>query len=204
MERLSTLPSWTWPGQEGKPLTVEVYSATEGVRLFLNDKLIGEKPAGRDQAFKADFEVPYAPGTLKVEGIRGGKVVAENILETTGVPVRLKTTVDRTVLSADGEDLAFITVEAMDEKGRLQMNAEQKVHFSVSGAGTIAAVGNGDGQSLDPYSGDKCSLFHGRALVVLRTSRNPGQIKLTANADGLSASSIAVESKKAKPLPELR
>ena len=199
-----SLPSWTWPGQDGKPLTVEVYSGTDSVRLFLNDKLIAEKPTGRDQAFKAEFEVPYAPGTLKAQGVRGGKVVAENILATTNAPVRLKLTADRTAISADGQDLAFITVEAVDEKGHLQMNADQQVHFAINGAGIIAAVGNGDGKSLDPYTGDKCSLFHGRALVVLRTSRNPGQIKLTANADGLSASSIAVQSKKAKPSPALQ
>ena len=72
-----TLPSWTWPGQEGKPLTVEIYSGAERVRLYLNDKLIGEKPTGREQAFKAEFEVPYAPGTLKAEGVRGDRVVAE-------------------------------------------------------------------------------------------------------------------------------
>ncbi len=199
-----TLPSWTWPGQEGKPLTVEVYSGAEHVRLFLDDKLIGEKPTSRDQAFKAEFEVPYAPGTLRAEGVRGGKVVAESILQTTGDPVRLKLTADRTVLAADGEDLAFVTVEAVDEKGRLQMNSESRVHFAVSGAGTIAAVGSGDGASQDPNSGDTISLFHGRVLVVLRTNRKTGQIKLTADAHGLSASSIVIESRPASTLPELR
>lgn len=199
-----TLPNWTWPGQEGKPLAVEVYSGVDRVRLFLNDKLIGEKSTGRDQAFKAEFEVGYAPGTLKAEGIRGGKVVAESILQTTGDPVRLKLTADRTALGADGQDLAFVTVEAVDEKGRLQMNSDKRVRFTVSGPGTIAAVGNGDGESQDPYSGDTCSLFHGRALVVLRTTRKPGQIKLKANADGLNASSVVVESKQGKTLPELR
>jgi beta-galactosidase len=198
-----SLPSWAWPAQEGKPLTVEVYSGVEIVRLFLNDKLIGEKPAGRDQAFKASFEVPYAPGTLRAEGVRAGKVVAQSILTTTGNPVRLKLTADRTVLSADGQDLAFISVEAVDEKGRLQMNADKTVQFTASGVGTIAAVGNGDGQSRDSYSDHKCSLFHGRALVVLRTSRSTGQIKLTANAEGLIASTIVVESRQAKPQPEL-
>jgi beta-galactosidase len=199
-----TLPNWTWPGQEGKPLTVEVYSGVERVRLFLNDKLIGDKPTGRDQAFKAEFEVGYAPGTLKAEGVRGGKVVAESVLQTTGNPVRLKLTADRTVLGADGQDLAFVTVEAVDEKGRLEMNSDKKVQFAISGAGTIAAVGNGDGESEYPYSGDTCSLFHGRALVILRTNRKAGQIKLTANADGLSASSIVVKSRQTKSLPELR
>jgi beta-galactosidase len=199
-----SLPSWTWPEQQGKPLTVEVYSGTDRVRLFLNDKLIGEKLTGRDQAFKAAFEIPYAPGTLKAEGIRGEKVVAESTLATTGDPVRLKLTSDRTVLGADGQDLAFVTVEAVDEKGRLQTNSNQKVRFAVSGVGTLAAVGNGDGQSMDPYSGDTYRLFHGRALAVLRTSRHTGKIKLTATADSLSASSIFVESRQPNSLAELR
>src|SRR4029079_5007238 len=112
------------------------YSGAERVRLYLNDKLIGEKPTGRDQAFKAEFEVPYAPGTLKAEGVRGGKVVADSVLQTTGDPVRLKLTPDRTEINADGQDLAFVTVEAVDEKGRAQLNSDLKVHFSVSGAGT--------------------------------------------------------------------
>jgi beta-galactosidase len=199
-----SLPSWTWPQQEGKPLTVQVYSSTDRVRLFLNDKLIGEKLTGRDQAFKAEFEIPYSPGTLKAEGVRGEKVVAESILATTGDPVRLKLTADRTVLSADGQDLAFVTVEAVDEKGRLQMNSDRKVHFIVNGVGTLAAVGSGDGQSTDPYSGDTFHLFHGRALVVLRTSRHTGKIKLTATADSLGPSSISVESRQQKSSAELR
>jgi beta-galactosidase len=95
-------------------------------------------------------------------------------------------------------------VEAVDEKGRLQMNADQKVQFAVSGEGTIAAVGNGDGQSRESYAGNTFNLFNGRALVVLRTSRKAGQIKLTASAEGLNASSLVVESKTAESMSELR
>jgi beta-galactosidase len=190
-----SLPSWTWPGQEGKPMTVEVFSGAERVRLYLNDKLIAEKPTGRDQQFKADFEVPYTPGTLKVEGIRGDRIAAQDILQTFGTPVTLKLTADRTVLNADGQDLSFITVEAVDEKGNLEMNTNQKVHFLVSGAGTIAAVGNGNGQTRDSYSGDVFDLFNGRALVVLRTARKAGEIKLMATGDGLGSSSIVIDSK---------
>ena len=63
---------------------MEVYSGAEKVRLFLNDKLIGEKPTGREQEFKAVFSVPYAPGTLKAVGLRGDRVVAESVLTTAG------------------------------------------------------------------------------------------------------------------------
>ena len=199
-----TLPNWTWPGQEGKPLTVEVYSGAERVRLYLNDKLIGEKPSGRDQAFKAEFEVPYTPGILKAVAIRGDHVVAESILQTTGDPVRLKLTADRTVVNADGQDLAFITVEAVDEKGHLQINSNQTVHFATSGAGTIAAVGSGDGQSRDSYAGDTFNLFNGRALIVLRTSVKAGQIKLQADAEGLTAAVAVIESRQIRSQPQLR
>ncbi len=199
-----TLPSWTWPGQEGKQLIVEVYSGAESVRLFMNDKLIGEKPTGRDQAFRAALDVSYVPGTLKVEGTRAGKVVAESILQTTGDPVRLKLTTDRATLNADGQDLAFVTVEAVDEKGRLQMNSDNKVQFAVSGAGTIAAIGNGDGQSKDAYSGSTYKLYYGRAVVVLRTTRNAGTIRFSASADGLNTSSVVVESKQVKSSPKIQ
>lgn len=62
-----TLPSWTWPGLEGKPLTVEIYSGAERVRLFLNGKLIGEKATGRDQA----FVVAEADGHPRLGSLRG-------------------------------------------------------------------------------------------------------------------------------------
>jgi len=77
-------------------MQVEVYSGVEKVRLFLNDKLIGEKPAGRAEEFKATFTVPYAPGSLKAIGIKGDRAVAESILTTVGEPVRQRLTADRT------------------------------------------------------------------------------------------------------------
>jgi beta-galactosidase len=74
-----TLPTWSWPGQEGKELQIEVYSGAEKVRLYLNDKLIAEKPTGRAEEFKAIFSVPYAAGTLKAVGLRADRAVAHSV-----------------------------------------------------------------------------------------------------------------------------
>jgi beta-galactosidase len=199
-----TLKSWTWPGQEGKPLTVEVYSGTERVRLFLNEKLIGEKVTGQEQAFKADFEVPYAPGTLRVEGLRGDRVVARDTLDTVGEPVRLRLTADKAVLSADGEALSFVTVEAVDASGRIRTDNSSKVHFSIRGAGTIAAVGNGDGQSLESYQNDEFNLFQGRALVIAQSTRKSGQIELSVTADGMHSQTLTIETRATDTAFELR
>ncbi|MEO8870669.1 MAG: DUF4982 domain-containing protein, partial [Granulicella sp.] len=158
-------------------------------------KLIGEKPSGRAQEFKATFSVPYTPGTLKAVGIRGGKPVAESILTTAGKTVGLRLTADRTELNADGEDLSFVTVEAVDAEGRIQTTADQDVRFSLTGPGSIAAVGNGDGQDGDSYQGDHRKLFQGRAQVVIRTSKAVGPINLSADSSGLAHSTLTVHSR---------
>jgi beta-galactosidase len=199
-----TLPSWNWAGQEGKEMQVEVYSGAETVRLFLNDKLIGEEPTGREQQFKAQFSVPYAAGTLKAVGLRGDRAVAESVLTTTGKPARLRLTADRTVLHADGQDLSFITVEALDADGRFQPDGDQEVQFAISGPGVIAAVGNGDNRDTATYQGDRRKLFQGRALVVVRTSRQSGPIHLRATASGLSEGITDIQARAADPRLELR
>jgi beta-galactosidase len=199
-----TLPSWSWPGEDGKDLEVEVYSGAEKVRLFLNDKLIGEKPTGREQQFKATFAVPYAPGTLKAVGLRGDRVVAESKLTTAGPAAKLRVTADRSALHAGGQDLSFVTVEAVDANGQPDLRADQEVRFEISGPGVIAAVGNGDGQDPDSYYGDRRKLYQGRALVVVRTSRQAGAIRLTAKSPGLSDASVTIDSQSGKPETQLQ
>ena len=190
-----TLPTWSWPGEEGKYLEVEVYSGAEKVRLFLNDKLIGEKTTGREQEFKAVFSVPYVPGILKAVGLRGDRIVAESVLTTVGEPARLRVTADRTVLQADGEDLSFVTVEAVDRNDRPDLHSDQEVQFEISGPGVIAAVGNGDGHDPDSYQDGRRKLFQGRALVVIRTSRQTGPINLTVKSLGLRDGSLTINAK---------
>ncbi len=167
-------------------MQVEVYSGAEKVRLYLNDKLIGEQPTGREQQFKALFTVPYAPGTLKAVGVRDGHDVAESVLTTVGKPAQLKLSADHTALQANGQDLSFITVEAVDSEGHLDLNANQDIQFAITGPGVIAAVGNGDGRDTDSYYGNHRKLYQGRALIVVRTSRDEGPITIKATTPGLS------------------
>jgi beta-galactosidase len=199
-----TVPSWTWPSQEGKELQVEVYSGVEKVQLYLNEKLIGEKATGRSEEFKAIFAVPYAPGTLKAVGLRGDRTVAESVLTTAGKPARLRLAADRTTLQAGGQDLSFVTVEALDADGRFQPNVDQEVQFAISGPGVIAAVGNGDGKDEGPYQGDRRKLFQGRALVVVRSQAQSGTIQLVARTAGLAENVLRLEVKPAAPRAELR
>jgi len=186
---------------EGKPLQVEIYSRCDAVRLYLNDTMVGEKATTRAEQFKASFEVPYVPGVLRAVGVQAGKPVAEKILKTAGEAVQLHLTADRTTLGADGQDLAFITVEAADRDAQLHPHADHEVSFTLGGPGTIAAVGNGDAASEEPYQGSQRRLFNGKALVVVRVSRTPGVISLTAGAPGLAPATIRIQSQPGKQIP---
>ncbi len=75
------LASWTWPGNEGTPMQVNVYSQCDSVRLELNGKEIATKQINGGR-LTARFDVPYAAGELKAVGLKNGKVVATKILRT--------------------------------------------------------------------------------------------------------------------------
>lgn len=191
-----TEPSWTWPGFEGQPVDVEVYSRYDAVRLYLNGRLAAsEQPTTRKQAFLAKFKVPFAPGTLKAVGLKDGKEAETFTLVTAGPPAAIRLTPDCTALKADGQDLSFVRVEVLDREGRLQPNADQKIAFALSGPGTIAGLGNASLADSGCYQGTRCRAFHGRAQVVLRSTRQAGTLKLTANAAELAGAEVTIRQK---------
>jgi beta-galactosidase len=197
------LESWTWPGQEGKPLTVEVFTRYPTVRLMLDDKVIEEKSLTDADHCRLAFTVPYAPGVLKAIGLRDGQPAEQDVLETANAAHAIHLTADRPTISADGQDLSFVKVEITDEQGRLCPDAAQQIKFQLEGPGTIAAVGNADMTSTEPYQGDTRRVFHGVALVVVRAGEQAGEIQLRAQAEGLSVGMAKIESRPVDPQPSV-
>ena len=176
--------NWTWPGREGKAMSVEVYSRYPSVRLYLNDKLVGEMPTTRKEGYQATFKLPYQPGILKAVGVEDGKESETMQLETAGDPASIKLSADRSTIHADGQDLSFIQVDVLDKQGRLQPNADELISFTLTGPGTIAGLGNAWLKSTEPFQGTTCHVYHGRALIVLRGSKTTGTLHLKADAPG--------------------
>ncbi len=169
-----------------------MYSRCESVRLELNGQVIGEKPVSAATKLTARFDVPYAPGELKAIGLIQGKAVAEKILNTTGVPRQIRLIADRNNIRADRNDLSYVTVEIVDADGRRVPNADIPVRFSVTGAGELAAQGNGSPNTPASFRAPLRRTFEGRCLVILRPNGVPGSIQLKAEAEGLETSQITV------------
>ena len=188
-----TWESWTWPGFEGKTIQVEVYSKYPKVQLYMNNKLIGEQTTTRDQQFKATFKVSYSIGQLKAVGMENGKEIDSIVLQTAGDAAKIKLTADRKEIRANGQDLSYITVEITDKDGIIQPNAANRLNFKIDGPGVIVGVDNANIKDTDPYVGNTRKAWKGRALVVIKSTRNAGDIKLTVESPILDETAINIK-----------
>ena len=73
--------------------------------------------------------------------------------------------------------------------------ADNEVAFSVSGPGTIAAVGNGNPATTEPFQASHRHAFNGLALLIVRAARGQaGTIAIGATAAGLAAGRATLQS----------
>ena len=186
------VPSWTWPGFEGKPVVIDVYCAESEVELFLNGVSLGRKPAGKDHRYTASFETIYQPGELVAVSLHRALEISRTTLRTAGAAASLRLTPDRCTIGAAFGDLSYVTVEQLDGSGNLVHNAATTIYFTVCGAGSLLAVGNGNPTSEEMYVGNQRKLHEGRAMVVVRANGEEGEIILTAAADGIPTATAVV------------
>ena len=184
-----TWESWTWPGWEGKPVEVEVYTHQPEVKLYIDDQLIGTKQVSRETEFKAVFSVPYKVGTLRAEA--GGESVT---LKTAGEPARLRLIPDRTVMTADGQSLTFVTIEVIDKDGTPVPEAAISCEATVKGAGTLLAFASADLKDTEPYTSPHAKTWKGRALLVVRSTQQKGSVSVSIKS-ALPTASLSLKSK---------
>ena len=187
------LRSWTWPGYEGRTMKVRVFSTGDQVRLLLNGKEIGAKSVSAQTEMRAEFDVPYAAGELKAVALLGGKQIAELVFKTAGKPARLRLKADRSSIKRDRNDLAFVTLEVLDQFGELVPDAAVPVAFSITGAGELAAVGTANPKDVRSFRQPRLRTFHGKCLTIVRSKGVAGSATLQASAGGLTSASVVVQ-----------
>ncbi|HTX35797.1 MAG TPA: glycoside hydrolase family 2 TIM barrel-domain containing protein [Bryobacteraceae bacterium] len=187
------LRSWTWPGHEGAALKVRVYSSGQQVRLLLNGREAGAKPVSAETKWKAEFDVPYAPGELKAVALTDGQPIAELAFQTVGKPAKLRLRADRQSIRRDRNDLAYVTLEVVDEAGNVVPDAAVPVAFSISGAGELAGVGTADPKDVQSFRGRRPVTFHGKCLAIVRPTGSAGSVTLRAEAERLAGDSVVLK-----------
>ncbi len=200
------LPHWNWPDRIGENVPVFVYTNGDSAELFLNEKSLGQQTKIKEITDSSYYavtykyrlrwdDVVYEPGELKAVAYKDGEKIGEAIIRTANEPAAIRLTPDRTELSATGEDLCYILVEALDKKGTLCPLADNLIRFKVEGPAEIAGVGNGNPLSLEPFQADYRKLFHGKAMLIIRTTEGQGdKVKVIAESDGLTSAETSAHS----------
>ena len=187
------IKSWTWPGQEGKKMQVDVYTRSKIVKLELNGKVIAEQ-AVPEGSITAIFQVGYQPGTLVAKSYDNGKETGSSVLSTTGKPTAIRLIADRKIIKSNQNDLSFISVEIVDSKGNVVPSVDDtEINFKLSGNATIAAVGNGNPSDMSSFQQPHKKAYQGRAQVILKSSSKRGIATLTASAPGLKENTIQIQ-----------
>jgi beta-galactosidase len=187
-----SVSSWSWAGAEGTPLTVEVYSDADEVELLLDGRVLGTAKTGESQRFRAEFQVPYAPGELTAVARTSGAETGRSSLRSADGPLQLAAATDRDVVRADDTDLAYVDVTLTDAAGTVALGVDRAVTVTVEGPGVLAGFGSAAPVTEESYLDDVHTTFDGRALAVVRPT-GPGVITLTATADGCAPVSVTVE-----------
>jgi len=200
---LHLLPHWTWPGREGQTTPVYCYTSYPSAELFVNGKSMGRqtKHASADPRtrYRLMWEaVTYAPGSLKVVAYDAqGKAVAEEEVRTAGKPDHIRLVADHTTLTADGQDLAYVTARVEDAQGILCPEASQELQFRVSGAGQFRAAANGDATNLQLFHEPHMKVFQGQLVAIVQAGEKAGDVQLKVTGPGLKSATLRLKAAQA-------
>jgi beta-galactosidase len=185
-------PSYTFPGDEGKPMQVHVYTRYKTIRLVQNGKMIGEQNVADSSKLTTTFTINYEPGELKAIALENGKAVDSIVLQTAGKAASIRLTADRANIHSNRNDLAYVTAEVLDAKGQLVPNAALPLHFSISGNGEIIATANACPNCMESFQKPEHKTFEGKCLIIVRPKGNAGKITLKAEGEGLKAGKVVI------------
>jgi Beta-galactosidase/beta-glucuronidase len=180
-----------WNREKGKKYNIYTFTNADEVQLLVNGKSFGIEKNDTSDIKKRNIifwkNVPYSAGKITAIARKNGKEVARHELETTGKAAALKIAVENAEWKANGMDLQYVKVYAVDKKGRIVPQANGEITFNVAGMAKLIAVDNGDHLSNELFAVNKRSMHNGFALAILRSGHEAGEVKIKVSCNGLKS-----------------
>ncbi|MGN0666112.1 MAG: glycoside hydrolase family 2 TIM barrel-domain containing protein [Huintestinicola sp.] len=184
-----------WDFTEGQDIDVRVTSNAPFVKLFFNGELVGEKEIdhAHGKELTLDTIIGYTKGELcAIAYDEKENEIARDVIRSFGDTARLVLTPDKTEFKADGTDLVFIDISAFDKDGEFTANANNRVTVSVSGAGRLVGLDNGDSTDYEQYKGTSRRLFSGKLLAIVAAKTTAGEVTVKVTSPDLPESVITL------------
>ena len=171
--------SYSYEGQEGRPIMIQVYGGGDSVELFQNGKSLGKQPCGKETAFETQYHTVYEPGELTAVAYEGGAEIGRTSLKTSGKAAKLALDTERY------ETLAFVNVDVLDQDGLLAADSRAPLSIRVTGPARLLAFGGVGALHQKGYELPQTTAGEGHALAVLKLEKDDGKVTVTVSGEGL-------------------
>ena len=176
--------NYSYEGQEGKPILIQVYSGGDSVELFQNGKSLGVQPCGKETRFETQFNTVYEPGELTVAAYEAGVEIGRTSLKTSGKAEKLALMAERY------ETLAFINIDVLDQDGLLVADSKAPLSIEVTGAARLLAFGGVGALHRKGYELSQTTAGEGHALAILKLEKGGGKVTVTVCGEGIEKTAV--------------
>ena len=185
-----------WDFNPGQMIDVRVASNAPCVELFVNGVSYGKQwiDHAKDLHLLGDWKVAYEPGIITAVAYdSAGEELARKSRTSFKDSKKIVLHADKEILHADNKDVAFVTIETVDEDGNSVENAVDYVEVTVSGAGRLLGLDNGDSVDYEQYKCNVRKLFSGKLLAVVGTTHEEGKIEVTVRGRDLEPATLILQ-----------
>jgi len=183
-------PLQVWNYTAGEMIRVDCYTNAAKARLMLNGHEVGETKEYDDSTGVITWTIPYAPGTLEVEGLDGaGNRICSDIIKTSGRPSALVATIEDNSIEG-GKGLAQVVIQVVDENGNPVAVADDEVTCTVEGPAKLLGLEAGNNTDMGNYRDNVQRVFRGRMLAYIQATGETGEIEVKFSAPWLESVEI--------------
>jgi hypothetical protein len=186
---IDAMPFWNY--KEGDSIRVVCYTNCDQAKLTLNNTQIGETKNIDNETGMIFWDIPFKSGKLEVKGINKGKDCSEYILETTSKPVAIKAFLPK-VNTSSKYKTAIIEISIVDEKGRLVLNAYDKIKCEINGNATLLGIESGNQSDASDYKDNEQNVYQGKCVAYIKCNETKGKIKVTISSPSLKSTEIEI------------
>jgi hypothetical protein len=184
-------PVWNW--DDGKVISVNVFTNCEEVELFLNSRSLGTKKMSDSQNRTLTWEVPFEKGKLSAIARNNGGVVASAELKTTSAVSAIIASSDKKSIKADRQSIAHVYINLCDEAGNTVYTAENEVTCAIAGPARLIGIEDSNPANTEDYKDNKQHAYHGKLLIYLQATDKPGQVTVKLSSPGLKDAIVKLD-----------
>jgi beta-galactosidase len=183
------LHSWTWPGYEGKPIRVDVYSSADEIELFLGNTSLGKKKL---TDYKCEFDITYEKKPLKAISYIDGNVQSQDLLLPAEGDFHIDVLQNKERLRGNGKDLMYLDITVCDSNGNFNPYDDRNMQINIDGPAKLLAFANANPKNTASFQSDETKLYLGKAQAILWNPEDTAESTITLSGDGLADLTITI------------